>query len=192
MVKHTIRRATLMAVGAASLWSALLAIDGPRWLASIAVGIFLAASHHNAGWVALAWARALLTGPYYTDGTPEKDRWRLTDVEMRRSVRAVAIWEDDYDRAVGAVDVAAHAAGVKSPYLHIGRRMSAAAFAAGPRPDDTVVCVSIEMLDPARSQDLHRVLVAELGLARRRVPLWGSVAAAAAVCVWTLLATSWG
>ncbi len=119
------------------------------------VGIVLASSHHNAGWIELVWARALLTGPYYTDHTPEEDRWRLTDVEMRRSARAVAIWEDDYDRAVGAVDVAAHSAGVKSPYLHIGRRMSAAAFAAGPRPDDTVVCVSIEMLDPARSEDLY-------------------------------------
>ena len=181
-----------MAVGAASVWSAVLAIGGPRWMASVAVGIVLSASHHRAGWVALVWARALLTGPYYTGRTPGKDRWRLTDVEMQRSVRAVAIWEDDYDQAVGAVDVAAHAAGVKSPYLHIGRRMSTAAFAAGPRPDDTVVCVSIEMLDPARSEDLHRVLVAELGLARRRVPLWGSVAAAAVVCVWTFVAASWG
>ena len=192
MLKHTIRRAAITALAAVAAWSTVVWLGGPRWVGDIVIGIVLSVSHYNAGWLALTWARALLTGTYVTDAAPQRDRWSLTDAEMQRSVRAVAIWEDDYDRAIGSVDVAAHDVGIDPPYMHIGRRMSTEAFAAGHRPGGTVVCVAIELLDPERSEDLHRALVDELRLAQRWVPLWGTIAALVAVSLWTSSAAQWG
>ena len=176
--RDTVQRAGLSLVVVVAVTLGLVWVGAPEFVARIAVGVLLGLSHAAAGAWTVWRTRAVPLGThnFATEayGWLEVERVGAAD---SATVVGLALPETTWDRLVMAADSAALNAGLSTPGLMAGTRMDGRqVIAGGPWPSDSTLFVDIEALAGDRSEWLVDAMALELGLVRRRVPLWGTIA----------------
>ncbi len=193
MVRDTKVRAVVTGAGAIAVWWVLLRVGVPEFISAVAAWSVIHGGHLGSGWLPAFRAKAVWPGVHNLDPeSPGWVEWDPPDPAEPPRVVGFALAQPTWDRLEIAAEAAAHQAEVKTPGLMIGRRMRRrAVFACGPWPSDSTLCVRYDMLDAERTEELVDAFAAELRHVRRRVPLWGTIAAGVAFMAMQLLIRSY-
>ena len=168
------------------MWVLVWGVGAPAWLELMAIWVSVGVSHGLAGRLPLRRALAIVPDMHDLDTEmPATVEIVPDDASLRTEVLSFALAEPVWDRLALAVETAAHRAGVRTPETTVGFGLrNRAAFAAGPWRRVAIVCVDMGLLDEERYGELADALERELRWVRLRLPLWGSVVAAAALLGW--------
>ena len=181
MLKDTGDRVLATVAAGTAAWVLLWILGAPELLQLTAIWVSVGVSHGLSGLLPLQRARATVPDIHNLDtDMPATLEIVPDDASMRTEVLRFALAEPVFDRLALAVETAAWRARTTTPDTTIGFRMGRrSAFASGPWRRDTTVCVELGLLDEERSGELADVLERELRWVRRRLPLWGTIGAAA-------------